>query len=399
MLTDFLDDNLGEDASALIARAIVFAVLLLLTWLVRELTTAVLPRFIKRFTSRTENRLDDQIIEAARPPLRFLITVYGAWMAILSLEPSDSVRLTFAQIIDSLVAFGIFWAIYRAVDPAVYVFSRLSRRTISESVPTLLYEKLSQVLRQVAKGLVMVLGFAAIIEAWGYDIAGLIAGLGLAGAAVALAIKDTLANLLGYFVILADEPFEPGEYVVFDGISGTVEHIGFRSTRIRALDQSLVTVPNNNITNANITNWSRLEKRRLNMTLGLEYHSSSEQILSVVQAIRQMLENHEQVQSDSVIVQFIEFNESSLDIMIICFMTTPVWGEFQAARQDINFKIMEIVDERGVGLAFPSRTLYIQELPPASEALARDQVEALAPVEPEPSAKPADSPVPDDAAN
>lgn len=394
-MTDFLDDTFGKDASAVLARLLLVLLILIVTWLARLVLTALLPALIQRITKRTETRLDDQIFEAVRPPLRFLITLAGLYAVLLALELPRDVMNPANRVVQSLVALAIFWTVYRLVDPVVHLFFRLSRRAQPTApISALLEDRLSVALRQVGKGLVFILGFTAMIDSWGYDVAGLIAGLGIAGAAVALAVKDTVANLFGYFVILADEPFRQGEYVVFDGISGTVEHLGFRSTRIRVLDQSLVTVPNNTILNANVINWSRLAKRRLNITLGIEYGSSPEQILSVVQAIRKMLETHELVQPDSVVVQFVNFNESSLDIMIICFMTTPGWNEFQAAKQDINLKMMDILAERGVGVAFPTRTVVMEQ------AAAKEAARIVPPPEPEPEAGAVlDSPVPSDAAN
>ncbi|MBN2305599.1 MAG: mechanosensitive ion channel family protein, partial [Anaerolineae bacterium] len=395
MLTDFLEDTLGHDAADLITRLLLVAVILILTWVIRQIITAIIPSLIGKLTKRTETRLDDQLIEAVRPPLRLLILVGGGWVAILALEPDADLQNTLRHVFDALTAYGLFWAMFRLVQPVVRLIVHLSRRTMAQTaIPTLLEEKLATVLGQVARAVIVLLGFSSILESWGYNVAGLVAGLGLAGAAVALAVKDTLANLFGYFVILADEPFTPGEYVVFDGIQGTVEFIGFRSTRIRVLDQSLVTVPNNTVSNANVTNWSRLSKRRLNMTLGIDYNSSPQQILLVVQAIRKMLMEHELVQADSVTVQFVEFNDSSLDLMIICFMETPAWGDFQAAKQDINLRIMDILAERNVGVAFPSRTVYVEQVTaPAPERF-------VSPPDPEPTASTAsDSPVPDDAAN
>lgn len=396
MIYEFLEDTFGLDPDHILTRLILVAAIAAATWLVRQIATAIIPSLIRKLISRTRLTWDDQIVSVIRPPLRFLITVYGLWLALVVLELPSDVQGTLDRIMRTLVVIGIFWAIYRAVDPAFQILFRVSRRTMRESTATdLLDRKLSAAITQVAKGLVIVLAFATALETWQYNVAGLIAGLGIAGAAVALAVKDTLANLFAYFVILADEPFILGDYIVFDGVAGIVENIGFRSTRIRALDQSLVTVPNNTVMNANVTNWSRLTKRRLNMTLGIEYKNSPEKVLSVVQGIRKMLESHELVQSDSVVVQFVEFNNSSLDIMIICFMNVPDWGDFQAAKQDINLKIMEILAERGVQVAFPTRTIYVNEVgePETSPAY-------FPPPEPEPTSGTAtDSPVPRDAAN
>jgi MscS family membrane protein len=397
MLHDFLDNYLSSDAADLVTRLLFAVAILLLTWLIRQIVTAIIPGLIRRITQRTSTALDNRIIDALIPPTRFLVSIGGLWIAVMALQPPDAVQNAINFVVTTLAAYSVFWAIYRLVDPSVQLFMVISRRTMREtSIPTLLDEKLTQIIQQIVKAIVIILGIGAVIEAWGYNVTGLVAGLGIGGLAVALAAQNTLENVLGYFVILADGPLNPGEYVVFGDISGTVESIGFRSTRIRVLDQSLVTVPNKTIMNANITNWSRLAKRRLNMTLGITYGSSPDQILSVVQAIRDMLQNHELVQADSVVVQFVNFNESSLDIMIICFMNEPDWGNFQAARQDINLRIIDILDERGVEVAFPSRTLYVEQTVPADAKLARP----LPPPAPEPtSATATDSPVPADAAN
>jgi MscS family membrane protein len=397
MLHDFLDNYLSNDAADLVTRLFFVLAILLLTWLIRQIVGAIIPGVIRRLTRRTSTAVDNRIIDAIQPPIQFLVSVSGLWIAMLALGLPDAIQHALSIVLSTLAAYGIFWAIYRLVEPAVQIFMAISRRTMRDtSIPTVLDEKLTQIAQQIIKAIVIILGFAAVIQAWGYNVTGLVAGLGIGGLAVALAAQNTLENVLGYFVILADEPLNVGEYVVFGDISGAVETIGFRSTRIRVLDQSLVTVPNKTIMNANITNWSRLVKRRLNMTLGITYSSSPDQILSVVQAIREMLQNHDLVQADSVVVQFVNFNESSLDIMIICFMNTPDWGNFQAARQDINLRIIDILDERGVEVAFPSRTLYVEQAIPADAKPARP----LPPPAPEPTSGTAtDSPMPADAAN
>jgi MscS family membrane protein len=398
MLADFIRDHLGDAAVDLLARLALVAVILLLTWLLRQLLTAVVPRAVRRVTRRWNLGWDERLIHALQPPVRFVVTVLGLWAALLALEPPPDWRTLLGRLMNSLVIAGVVWGVYRLVGPGVDMMLAFSRRTARPvAAPTLLETRLGPVMQQIGGVLVWVIGLAAIIDAWGYDVAGLVAGLGIGGLAVALAAQETLANLFGYFVILADEPFQIGDFVIFDGVKGTVERLGLRSTRIRALDQSLITVPNRTVMNASITNWSRLRKRRLDMTLGIEYGSTPQQVLSVVQAIREMLQGHALVERDSVVVQFVAFNESSLDIMIICFINTPDWADFQAARQDINLKIMELLAERGVSVAFPSRTVYLHPL--AADEEHERAVSLLQPY-PEPiTSTVKESPTPSDAAN
>lgn len=401
MLIDLLTDelNLSLDAARVVEKALLFAAILVAVWLARRIIDYMLPRLLQPFAERTETRVDDRLETALVPPLRFLITVGGLALAVLTLQLPALVNAPVKSLVNSLVAFAIFWAMFRLVDPIGDLLAWLYRRTAKAvDIPRLLLNKMTQAGKQLTRGIIVVLGFVAILEAWSLDVNGLIAGFGIAGAAVALATKDTLANLLGYFVILADEPFNETEYVVIGDVSGTVEHVGFRSTRVRALDQSLVTVPNNTIMNANVTNWSRLTKRRLNMTLSLDVGSSADQVLSVVQAIRAMLRAHPAVEPDSVTVQFTDLSAKTLDIMIICFMKIPGWGDFQAARQDINLRIMRLLTQRGVELALP-RTVMMEATPP-SELERPDVLPGLPPLKPEPTRATATvSPVPDDADN
>ena len=398
MLAEFIRDNLGEGAANLIARLALIAVILLITWLVRQIITAVVPRAVRRVTRRWNLGWDERLIVALQPPVRFVVTIVGLWAALLALELPTDLRIPLVRVMDSLLIAGVFWGAYRLVSPAVAMFLALNRRRARPmAAPTLLDTRLAPMIEQIGGVLVWLIGLGAIIDAWGYDVAGLIAGLGIGGLAVALAAQDTLANLFGYFVILADEPFQIGDYVIFDNVKGTVERLGLRSTRIRAPDQSLITVPNRTVMNASITNWSRLRKRRLDMTLSIEYSSSPQQVLSVVQAIREMLQGHSLVERNSVVVQFAGFREGALDIMIICFVNTPDWADFQAAKQDINLKIMALLAERGVSISAPSLTVFLQQASAAEPQAGSPPIPAP---RPEPlSSTVKESPTPSDAAN
>jgi MscS family membrane protein len=185
----------------------------------------------------------------------------------------------------------------------------------------------------------------------------------LGGLAIALAAQDALANLIGYFMILADEPYLIGEYIIVDDKAGIVEGIGFRSTRIRVLDQSLIVIPNKIMESEAITNWSRLNKRRLDVTLGLSYKSTTGQVLCVVQDIRQMLVAHSLVYPDSVLVQFTELADNALNLTILCFVKTPSWHDFQSVRQDINLKILDIMAKWSVDNANPEFDINIEPKP------------------------------------
>ncbi|NLX08572.1 MAG: mechanosensitive ion channel family protein [Chloroflexi bacterium] len=387
---DRVQDFFSTQGGDLVARLILIIGILAATWLVRRIVQALVPTLVRLITHRIRPDLHARVVEAIEPPLGFAVTVVGWWFVLVALELPRRFHSIGTHIINSLIALALFWGLYRSTGLLLALLRRVGRRG-SGRIPGSgwINDQVAFAAEQITRAVIVILAATVIIEEWGYNVGGLVAGFGITGLAVALAAQDTLANVLGYFVILADEPFVIGEYIIINDIAGTVEGIGFRSTRVRVLDQSLVTIPNKTVMNANITNWSRLTKRRLNMTLRITRNISSDQVLSIVQQIRDMLRHHKLVQQDSVVVQFVEINENALDIMIICFMTTPGWNDFQAARQDINLQIMDILTQ--CGIVKPTPPVIIE---PQAEH------KPLPGPRPEPIVPTAtDSPVPDDAAN
>jgi MscS family membrane protein len=215
-------------------------------------------------------------------------------------------------------------------------------------------------LSKIVKFVIIALAVSIIAQELGYEISGLIAGLGLGGLAVALAAKDALANIFGGIVIITDKPFTIGDWISTPSVEGTVEDITFRSTRIRGFAHSLITVPNAKMADEPITNWTRMGKRRISFHLGVTYTTPVAKLKKCVQLIRELLESHPEVHKETIFVRFDSFNDSSLDIFIYFFTVTTIWGEFLKVKEEINYNIMEILENEGVSIAFPSRSLYLE---------------------------------------
>jgi MscS family membrane protein len=199
------------------------------------------------------------------------------------------------------------------------------------------------------------------LQDWGINVTGFIASLGLGGLAFALAAKDTAANIFGGIAILTDNIFKIGEWVKVGDAEGIVEDIGIRTTKIRAFDKRLIVVPNAIIANSNVENFSRRDKRRIMMRIGLIYDTPIEVIKKIVNEIRDMLMNHPDIAKDeSLLIYFDEFDDSSLSIFCYFFTNTAVWSEYLRIREDINLKIKEIVEKNGSAFAFPSNSIYFE---------------------------------------
>lgn len=383
----FLIDWFGAETAETLSRLVIVAVILAFTLLMLRWVIVWAIRRLLHFTGRTRTTLDERLLGAIDPPLRLIIGVLGVWWTLDILELTEKLNRLPDRVITSLIAVAIFAALFRMIDvlaDPVAGIATLDSRIDSSVV------RFGQ---QVLKGIIVLFAFVVIMDQFGYNLNGLLAGLGIGGLAVALAAQEALSNLVGYFVILSDSPFYIGDYIESESATGVVEKIGFRSTRIRKLDQSLVVVPNAQLTANSITNWSRLSKRRLDMNVGITYDATPNQLLAVVQAIRDMLMQHPRVIQDSVFVQFVNFGESTLDIRVICHIDEPRWTDFQQIKQDINLKIMHLVQKHKVEFAFPTRTLVLQQADPRTTS-------RLYPIEPElatalPQAPEFDLPQPD----
>jgi MscS family membrane protein len=193
----------------------------------------------------------------------------------------------------------------------------------------------------------------------GVPIAPLLAGLGVGGLAIALAVRPTLENAIGGFVLFADRPVRVGEFCLFGDKTGTIEEIGLRSTRLRGLDRTVVTVPNAELSQMQIVNFTRRDRMLYNVKLNLRYDTPPDQLRHVVAGIREMLIRDERVLPDPARVRLMDFGSSSLEVEIFAYINESDFNAYLGVREDLNLRIMEIVAASGTGFALPSQTVYL----------------------------------------
>lgn len=245
----------------------------------------------------------------------------------------------------------LFWHSVIAIFETVAV-----NRSISEdSLDGNLLRLIARILALV--GSVWILAYGA--QELGLPILSILAGLGIGGVAVALAIRPTLENLLGGFVLYIDKPIRLGDFCGFGEHQGFVERIGVRSTQIRALDRTLITIPNAQFADMMLINWAECDKMMIDQTLNLRYETSTDQLRYVLAELRRMMHAHPRIDNDTVRVRFSGYGASSLDIDIRVYAKTREWNDFFAIREDVFFRIKDIVEASGTSFAFPSRTLYV----------------------------------------
>ncbi len=343
----FMNVGLGRIAVAILV--------FLLVYIFRQLFTKFGIGALRRFTSKTKFTLDNKLLDVIEPPLKYFFVVVGIWAAFQVLQLPENAAEMIGKFIRSLFAIAVIWTAYRATDLMTNFFQALTAKTESG-----LDDQIMMFIGKALRVLVIVLGAMILVREWGYDIAGLVAGLGLGGLAFALAAKDTVANLFGSITILLDRPFVVGDWIETPSLEGTVEDIRLRSTQVRTFANAMVTVPNSILANSAITNWSRMKKRRIKYKLGVTYSSSSRQLKDCVTKLKDMLENHPGIHKDVIFVYFTDFGDSALELFVYCFTNTTVWQEYLEMRQDVNLKIMQIVEEIGMSMAFPSQSVYLE---------------------------------------
>jgi MscS family membrane protein len=252
--------------------------------------------------------------------------------------------------------YSIFWIILKVID---FIGLILNKR--AEATENKMDDQLIPFIIEIAKIITYVFALVIIMgNIFEVNITALATGLGIGGLALAMASKESLENLLGSFTIFFDQPFTVGDIVTVGSVTGVVEKVGFRSTRIRTFDKSLVTVPNKKMIDAELDNLGLRPIRRVKFNIGLTYETTPEQIKAIVTDIQEMINLHEKTNQDGR-VRFQEFGSSSLDIMVMYFVDSPKWEDLINVKEDVNYKIMKIVKRHNSDFAFPSTTVYLQK--------------------------------------
>jgi len=296
------------------------------------------------------------VLEAAIWPIRLLLVTLAlaAVRELLPLPPSWGRILETSIAVFSTLALVVF--IYRLIELLVYELANFARRE-----DNLLDQTFVQMMRLIARIIVIVVGAIYLIRAVsGKPLSALLAGLGIGGLAVALAAQDTLKNFFGSIMIMLDKPFSVGQRIVAGGHDGTVEEIGFRSTRVRTLTGNLVTVPNEKLATDSIENIGRRPSIRRLANITITYDTPLEKVKKAVEIIREILDDHEGMDPEfPPRVYFNEFNDASLNIIMIYWYFPPDYWAYLEFNQRVNMEIMRRFEEQGIEFAFPTTTTYL----------------------------------------
>ncbi len=364
-LLAFLDYSLWEGAT--LKNCLIAFLFILAAMIARKIVSLILNRWLVKIARRTHTDLDVKLIRAIEKPLSVVVLLIGFRIAGIALnlpqKGAININLFYERIVDSGIIACMVWMLIRATDILNAFLMRLARRTESK-----LDDQLVPLLIKSIKIIFIIIGAVMIIHRLGYDVKALVAGLGIGGLAVALAAQETLKNVFGSIMIFVDKPFQVGDWITVGDVEGTVEKIGFRSTKIRTFPKTLVTIPNSKVADASVNNHSRMMKRRVLVTIGVTYTTSADQMEKCIASIKEILKNHPDVDREMFYVYFTEFADSSLNIMVYYFTKDTSFAGFCKVRQEVNLAIIRLLEQMNISIAFPSQSLYVEKLPSPPDA-------------------------------
>ncbi|WP_428609026.1 mechanosensitive ion channel family protein [Sedimenticola sp.] len=329
-----------------------------------KLVSLLLRMLVRRWKSQSASHEFKALSDRILRPLGLMVMAVIWWAGINLLGLGEASLLVLLLAVKFLASLSGVWAAYRLVDiVAIYLLRR------AHSTESKLDDALVPLIPRTLKIFVTVIGFVFIADNINVDISSLLAGLGLGGLAFALAAKDMVQNLFGSVTVLMDRTFTVGDWIIVGGVEGSVERIGFRSTRIRTFYNSLVTVPNSKFITADVDNMGERRYRRLSCKLSLTYDTPPDRIEAFCEGVRELIRQHPYMRKDYYQVYLNEFAASSLNVLLYVFWETPEWNTELRERHRFMLDILRLAKRLGVEFAFPTQTLYMrsEEMPSPAE--------------------------------
>ena len=346
---------------------LIFIISMVLGFILKGLLSKYLSHSLYKLIGSQKNKVGiEKFDKLLSKPLSFFIILSILYLASSHLNyPTDwnlvsadnfGIKMIVFKSYSFLYILSIFWIIIQFIEYIGLILLKKAEETESK-----VDDQLIPFALEIIKFIVYVFAICIILSnVFAVNVVAVTAGLGIGGIALAMASKESLENLLGSFTIFLDRPFTVGDTVTVGSITGIVEKVGFRSTRIRTFDRSLVTLPNKKMIDAELDNLGMRPVRRVKFYIGLTYETSINQIKNIVKDIQDIIDTHTKTNNEGK-VKFQEFGASSLDVLVVYYVNSPSWTDLIDTKEDINFKIMEIVKNNNSEFAFPSTTVYLEK--------------------------------------
>lgn len=320
-----------------------------------RVAAAVLRRLAGRATRHERVRLEEGALTPVVRPFGVMVTwwVFVALLPVLDLQNED-VESALHFVGSLILGVAGVVAAWRSVDLlGDYLHARAQR------TQNMFDDMLVPLLQRTLKIFVVLVGVGYVASKATDDLWKIVAGASIGTAVLAFAFRDSLENFFGTFTVLLDKPFQLGDWITVEGVDGTVESVGFRSTRVRTFHNSLTSVPNRHFISAKVDNWGARQYRRVTTKLGVSYATPPEKLEAFCEGVREVIRRHPYTRKDYYHVYFNDYGESSLQILLYCFLETPDWAMELRERHRLMADILRVAEKLGVEFAFPTRTLHL----------------------------------------
>ncbi len=352
-MNKFLDSitAFATDTEKVIDLVIGIAVFLILFLFRYKISNALINVFGKLFLKNNKEKTNS-LVNSLQKPLAYLIGTVGLYIAFAINYNKPGVTKVFKILIILIICWGVINYLSNNLFLHLH-FGYSSNDTLNTTA--------LRFLANILKIVVISFGVVMIISELGYNVNGLLTGLGVGGLAVSLAAQDAVGNLISGFIIIFDKPFKVGDLIESATVKGFVEEVTMRSTKIRTLDDSVITVPNSTLTKEAVTNISMMDKRRIKLTFGLVYSTSNETIEKVRNEIKTYIVQNKDILPEPCRIHFRKFGDSALNFEVVCYTETSDMDEYLKIENELNLAIKKIIENNDTDFAFPTQTVYVQK--------------------------------------
>ncbi|WP_294775847.1 mechanosensitive ion channel family protein [uncultured Eubacterium sp.] len=340
-----------NDTDKIIDLVLGVAVFLILFVFKNKISNALINVFGRIFFRNNKEKVT-LLVNSLQKPLAYLIGTIGLYIAFAINYNKPGVTKVFKILIILIIC----WGIINYLSDNLFLSLRFGENA-DDTMNTTALKFLANILKIV----VIAFGVVMVISELGYNVNGLLTGLGVGGLAVSLAAQDAVGNLISGFIIIFDKPFKVGDLIESATVKGFVEEVTMRSTKIRTLDDSVITVPNSTLTKEAVTNISMMDKRRIKMTFGLVYSTSNETIEKVRNEIQKYIVDNKDILPEPCRIHFREFGDSALNFEVVCYTETSDMDEYLKIENELNLAIKKIIENNDTDFAYPTQTVYVQK--------------------------------------
>lgn len=338
-----LDPAIGE----ILASILIFVSTMAIAWA----GNAIFERYFKRWASKTQTNLDDEILSNVKAPVFVIALFIGGYFSLDGLSFLAAYRSIIAEIFMILEIFTIAFTLTRVTNVLIEWYGQRRARQCATVSNHLLF-----ILNKVTQIVIYTVAIFIILYVNNINLSSLVVGLGVGGIAIAFALQSTLSDFFSAFSIYFDRPFEIGDFIVVGDYSGTVTKIGIKSTRLQLLQGEELVVSNKELTGSSLRNFKRLQKRRVHFIISVVYDTPLEKLHKVPSIVEQIIRKMDTVEFDRV--HFSEFGDFSLKFEVVYYVTTADYTKYMDTKQAVNFEILSAFEKEGIQMAFPTQTIY-----------------------------------------